>query len=141
MTIQNIKQRNARVARALACGIALAIAMTTLPFSAGAQTLPAAPAKMDMGKGTATDAPMKMHKSMDDMQTKTAAMKMTGDTDIDFAMMMVVHHQGAIDMAQVEIDAGKDPAMIKIAKKIIAAQKKEIAEFESWLKKHPHAMK
>ena len=141
MTIQINRRRNGRIARGLACGIIIAISLSSLPFSAGAQTPPAAPAKMEMGKGAAAGAPMKMHQSMDDMQTKTAAMKMTGDPDIDFAMMMVVHHQGAIDMAQAEINGGKDPAMIKIARQIIVAQKKEIAQFETWLKKHPHAMK
>ena len=84
---------------------------------------------------------MGMHKSMDDMHKKMAAMQMTGNPDIDFAMMMVAHHQGAIAMAQAEIEAGKDPAMIKAAKNIIAAQRKEIAQFEAWLKKHPHSMK
>ena len=43
--------------------------------------------------------------------------------------------------SQAEIDAGKDPAMIKAAKNIIVAQRKEIAQFEAWLKKHPHSMK
>ena len=90
---------------------------------------------MDMGKS------MGMHKSMEDMHNKMTTMRMTGNPDIDFAMMMVAHHQGAIDMAQAEIDTGKDPAMIKAAKKIIVAQKKEIAQFETWLKKHPHTMK
>ena len=70
-----------------------------------------------------------------------AATPMTGNPDIDFAMMMVAHHQGAIAMAQTEIDTGKDPVMIKAAKKIIAEQKKEINQFEDWLKKHPHPMK
>jgi uncharacterized protein (DUF305 family) len=37
-----------------------------------------------------------MMKSNDD---KMASMKMTGNTDVDFAMMMRIHHQGAIDMA------------------------------------------
>jgi len=84
---------------------------------------------------------MGMPKSMEDMQKKMASTPMTGNPDIDFAMMMVAHHQGAIDMAQAEVDGGKDPAMIKAAKKIIVEQKKEIAQFEDWLKKHPHKMK
>lgn len=84
---------------------------------------------------------MEMHKSMDDMHKKMTGMPMTGNPDIDFAMMMVAHHQGAIAMAQTEVDTGKDPAMIKAAKKIIVAQKKEIKQFEDWLKKHPHPMK
>ena len=84
---------------------------------------------------------MDMGKSMEDMHNKMTTMRMTGNPDIDFAMMMVAHHQGAIDMAQAEIDTGKDPAMIKAAKKIIVAQKKEIAQFETWLKTHPYTMK
>ena len=36
------------------------------------------------------------------------SMKMTGDTDRDFATMMKAHHQGAIDMAQMELQNGND---------------------------------
>ena len=60
-------------------------------------------------------------------------MKMSGDVDKDFAMMMKMHHQGALTMAQAELDKGKDPKMQEMARKIIDSQKKEIAEFEQWL--------
>lgn len=140
MTVRNLTNRKGLMLREFACGFAIAIAVCAMP-SAIAQTSSSANAKTGMGKHDAADAPMKMHKSMDDMQKKMTAMPMTGNVDIDFAMMMVAHHQGAIDMAQAEIDTGKDPAMIKAAKKIITAQKKEIAQFEAWLKMHPHAMK
>ena len=68
---------------------------------------------------------------------KMQHMKSAGDTDKDFAMMMKMHHQQALDMAQMELDHGKSEEMKAMAKKIIAAQKKEIAEFDRWLKKHP----
>jgi uncharacterized protein (DUF305 family) len=93
--------------------------------------------KMDKMDKMKMDKSMSMHKSMDGMQEKMAAVKMSGDPDIDFAAMMKIHHEGAVDMAQAEIDAGKNPAMIKMAKAIIAAQKKEIAQFDAWLKEHP----
>jgi uncharacterized protein (DUF305 family) len=64
-------------------------------------------------------------------------MKVSGDTDKDFAMMMKMHHQQALDMAQVELEHGKSPEMKAMAKKIIAAQKKEIAEFDQWMHMHP----
>ncbi|MBC7710406.1 MAG: DUF305 domain-containing protein [Rhizobacter sp.] len=70
-----------------------------------------------------------MTMGMDGMQK----MQMTGDTDKDFAMMMKMHHQQAVDMAQMELEGGKSPAMKKMAKQIIAAQKKEIAMFDKWL--------
>ena len=83
---------------------------------------------------------MKMHSAMEEMNKKMTAMKMTGKADVDFAMMMVAHHQAAIDMAKAELASGKDPVMLKMAKKIIAAQTKEIAQLEVWLKKNPHTM-
>lgn len=72
-----------------------------------------------------------MMSGMDGMQK----MQMSGDTDKDFAMMMRMHHQQAVEMAQMELARGKSPEMKAMSKKIIAAQKKEIAEFDRWLAK------
>ena len=80
---------------------------------------------------------MDMKGMMKDGNDKMSAMQMTGNTDVDFAMMMRMHHQGAIDMAQAELRDGKEPQMRKMAKDIIAAQKKEIAQFDKFLAKHP----
>ena len=77
-----------------------------------------------------------MHGSMMGMMKNMESMKMTGDADHDFAMMMKIHHQGAIDMAQMELKSGKDASLKAMAKKIIAAQQKEIKEFDQWLAKH-----
>ena len=78
----------------------------------------------------------RMHGSMSKMMKDMESMKMSGDTDKDFAAMMKMHHQGAIDMAQVELKNGKDEKLHKMAKKIIEAQQKEIKEFDEWLAKH-----
>jgi uncharacterized protein (DUF305 family) len=61
------------------------------------------------------------------------AMPMSGETDRDFAEMMKVHHQGAIDMAELELKNGKDAKMRAMAKRIISAQQKEIKEFDQWM--------
>jgi uncharacterized protein (DUF305 family) len=74
-----------------------------------------------------------MHGSMKGMMKNMESVKMTGDTDRDFATMMKVHHQGAIDMAQMELQSGKDAKMRAMAKAIIRAQQKEIKEFDRWL--------
>ena len=80
---------------------------------------------------------MAMKQSMSGMMKGMQEMPMSGDTDRDFAAMMKVHHQGAIDMAQAELASGKDPQLRKMAQSIISAQKKEIKEFDYWMKKHP----
>ena len=84
---------------------------------------------MQSGTGGSADMKQSMMSGMDSMQK----MPMSGDTDKDFAMMMKIHHQGAVDMAQMELAHGKSPVMKAMAKNIIAAQKKEIAQFDRWL--------
>ena len=74
-----------------------------------------------------------MMSGMDNMKQ----MKSTGDVDKDFAMMMKMHHEGALDMAKIELASGKSPELKKMAKEIIASQTKEIARFDKWLKNHP----
>ena len=81
---------------------------------------------------------MDMKGMMKDNNDKMSSMKMTGKPDIDFALMMRVHHQGAIGMAEAELRDGKEPQMREMAKDIIAAQKKEIAQLDKFLAKNGH---
>ena len=90
---------------------------------------------MDMKHGTDMKHGMDMKSMMSDMNEKMTAMKPTGNTDVDFAMMMRVHHQSAVTMAEAELQNGKDPQMRAMAKDIIRAQKKEIAVFDKYLAK------
>ncbi len=66
-----------------------------------------------------------MHMAMSKMGKNMATMKMTGDTDKDFALMMAEHHQGAIEMAEIEVKHGKNAELRAMAKKMIAMQKQE----------------
>ncbi len=59
----------------------------------------------------------------------------SGDADVDFMKQMRPHHQAAIDMAKVVLANGKDADTKKLAQEIIAAQEKEIAIIDAWLKK------
>lgn len=53
--------------------------------------------------------------------------KPTGDVDVDFAAMMIPHHQGAIDMAVAELRYGSNEQLRRIAQEIIVTQRQEIA--------------
>jgi uncharacterized protein (DUF305 family) len=64
------------------------------------------------------------------------AITYTGDADKDFVSGMIPHHQGAVDMAQVELKYGRDPQMRKLAQSIVASQTKEIAMMKAWQAKH-----
>ena len=77
-----------------------------------------------------------MKTMMKDMNDRMAGMTMTGNHDVDFAQMMRIHHEGAIDMAEMELKNGKDASMRKLAQEVIKAQKKEIAVIDRFLAKN-----
>ena len=90
------------------------------------------------GKGKSSSPSQQMHRSMMEGMKETQKMRMSGDMDRDFAIMMRKHHQDGVKMSQYQIEHGKDAKMREMAQKITANQKKEIAEFDEWLKSHPH---
>lgn len=70
-----------------------------------------------------------MHAIMNRMESMT----MTNDPEIDFAKMMTMHHQGAINMANVELQSGSNDSLKRTAQKIISEQQKEIQQFQTIL--------
>jgi uncharacterized protein (DUF305 family) len=83
-------------------------------------------AGMKMGEG-------ELEKSTSDIKSKMSGMQMTGNTDKDFAMMMVSHHEGAIAMSKMELKHGMNAQLKKMAQKAIDDQTREITEFKSWM--------
>ena len=74
------------------------------------------------------DANDRMHAGMD--------IDYTGDADVDFVRGMIPHHLGAVDMAKVLLQYGKDPEIRQLANDIIAMQTAEIKQMQTWLDAH-----
>ena len=90
----------------------------------------ASAAQKSGGASPSMEMHMSMMKGMKDMQ----GMKPTGDMDYDFAQMMRHHHAHGIQMAEQELKHGKDQKMRELAQRIVDTQKREVAEFDVWLK-------
>lgn len=137
--------------RASVAGLALAAAIALAPAAAFAQASNSGtmPTGDNMGQMPMTQSGMAhsgtAHGTAADKALDAANQRMmgamdvkpTGNPDRDFVRMMIAHHQGAIDMAKVELKYGKDPEIRRLATAIVVAQEKEIAEMKAWLAKHP----
>jgi uncharacterized protein (DUF305 family) len=111
------------------------IAVCSLLASVAAVGLAAAAApddakKHSMGSMDHGNPSMKMHMAMTSHQGMK--MPMSGNVDKDFAAMMIMHHQQAIKMADVEIAHGKDEELKALAAKM---RQQQLGEIEK-LKKH-----
>ena len=109
-----------------ACGgtTSTATSTTTAPSttSAGAAT------------GTMMSDPMMSSGGSAMMSTPAAgASSEHNAADLTFAQMMIVHHQGAIEMADLAIDRAANTQVKDLATRIQAAQGPEIEQMQAWL--------
>ena len=129
---------------ALCAALLLPLAQAQAPATPGGQPMQGSKGHAASMSGGGMDMKgmdmkgMDMQAMMKNNNDKMSGMQMTGKPDVDFALMMRIHHQGAIDMAQAQLRDGKAPEMRKMARDIIAAQKKEIGQLDRFLAKSGH---
>ncbi|HUM51774.1 MAG TPA: DUF305 domain-containing protein [Chitinophagales bacterium] len=80
-----------------------------------------------MGNTTNTNMQMMVGNMTTGLQGKTG-----DEFDKEFLSEMIVHHEGAVDMAKLVLANSKRPELLKLANDIISAQTKEIDMMKEW---------
>ncbi len=106
------------------------------PAPQGGAATPAAPHQHGgtaSAPGTGEHPSVAAYRAANDRMHRDMDIRFSGNADVDFVRGMIPHHQGAIDMAKVVLEHGKDEQVRKWAADIIREQEREIAEMRAWL--------
>ncbi|WP_342384347.1 DUF305 domain-containing protein [Agrococcus sp. KRD186] len=98
-------------------GTAIAVSLTLAACSGGASTTPSAAPTSAASTAPAAGDASEAH----------------NDADTMFAQMMIVHHEGAIEMADLAVEQAESDEVRSLAEGISAAQGPEIEKMTSWL--------
>lgn len=125
----------------LAAGSALALSAGLAMAQQDATTAPMGGmdhSTMQAADGAGSGAMDAYMTSMEDMMTAMVDMEATGDADIDFLLMMIPHHQSAVDMSEALLREVEDPEVRALAEAVIATQEAEIASMRAMLERLGH---
>jgi uncharacterized protein (DUF305 family) len=124
----------------ITAAIALALSSTFASAQSNQGTMNHSMPGMTSGdmKGMDGHSKLAMGEYMSAMKKMDAAMMAAkgSSADATFARKMMAHHQGAIDMAQIELKHGMDADAKRIAQQTIDENTKGKADLENWLKSH-----
>lgn len=108
----------------LLVGVLLAVFVATISVNTQNQTMMR---MMGMNTGNMSGSSMSMEDMTNELKNKSG-----DEFDKAFLEQMIVHHQGAIDMANLVLQKSSKPELKQLANDIIAAQTKEINQMKEW---------
>ena len=112
---------------------------------ATAQAAPVSPPKPKLANQTCgtpinleneTDAQSAYEKAMRSMHGPMMMGMKHPDADKAFVLGMIPHHQGALDMAKIQLKFGKDRRMRRLAFDILRSQHLEVIQMDRWLREN-----
>jgi uncharacterized protein (DUF305 family) len=92
--------------------------------TSGAHPTGHGPASPGAGDAAFAASESSMHRKMADASGATV--------DEAYIAKMIAHHEGAVEMAEVALANSKDPEIRRMARAVIDAQTREIAEMRAW---------
>jgi len=112
---------------------ALALLVLAYPAHASAQQAASADKAEQSHQQTAEASFMAENRAAMNKMMMDMAVKPSGNVDADFTAMMIPHHQGAVHMAEAELHYGHNEKLRRIARNIIAGQRRQIGAMKAAL--------
>ena len=112
--------------------------MESTPTKSAATTVAPPTSDSMPGMGMSNPTPAGSSMSMADMTANLTGLA-GDDFDREFVSEMIVHHQGAIDMANLAAAQAKHQEVKDLANNIVAAQTGEITQMQQWQKQWGYA--
>ena len=90
-------------------------------------------------KATPESPWLALQQRAESMHVAMASTPPSGEADVDFVRLMLLHHQAAVDMARIQLAHGGDRQIQRLAQEIVTDQQSEIELMRLWLTRRGQA--
>ena len=93
---------------------------------------------MTHGEAAASHARTEFSAAMEEMMQSMESIEPTGKPDVDFLLLMIPHHERAVDMARALLAQSDDEEVAALARAIVDTQQAEIQAMQRMLARLGH---